>query len=102
MVKDLPHLLNSSVSANNFARGFLCPNQDPIPQEREIALHDREAHRFDDFPRSERVGIAASDLQTVLCILQENVLTRPLVGDDAPDPNSQFFGLVPVILKDAS
>ena len=71
-------------------------------QDGKITFHDWTTDRLDNLARSKAVRLAVSDLQTIGFILQENVLTRPLIGDHAPDANPQFVRIMPVILQDTS
>src|SRR5206468_12025089 len=81
---------------------FLCPNQNRILKDGKITFHDWKTDRLDNLARSKAVRLAVSDLQTIGFILQENVLSLPLIGDHAPDANPQFVRIKPVILQDTA
>src|SRR6266568_3156464 len=90
MMQGQPQFLNAGVLGNNSARRFLCPNQNRILQDGKITIHDWKTDGLDNLARSKAGRLAVSDLQTSGFILQENVLTGPLVGDDTPDAKRQF------------
>src|SRR6266568_4165839 len=102
MMQGQPQFLNAGVLGNNSARRFLCPNQNRILQDGKITIHDWKTDGLDNLARSKAGRLAVSDLQTSGFILQENVLTGPLVGDDTPDANPQFVRIIPMILEDTS